>query len=79
MTIQGLGAANLTIDAAGQSRVFNVDDGISNTMISVSISGLTLTNGYTTGNGGAIYSTERLTVQDSIISGNTASGNGGGI
>ena len=53
LTIQGPGAANLTIDAAGKSRIFNVDDGDSGTNINVEIDGLTLTGG-SADTGGAI-------------------------
>ena len=78
LTIQGPGAANLTIDAAGKSRIFDVDDGDSGTNIDVQISGLTLTGG-SADTGGAILSHEKLTVNSSTITGNTAGVNGGGI
>ncbi len=80
LTIQGLGAANLTIDANGGSRIFNLDDGNSAADINVSIDGLTLTGGSATGaNGGAIFSRENLTVSNSTITGNSAGHSGGGI
>ena len=43
------------------------------------ISGVTLTKGNVVGNGGAIDSTESLTLINSVVSGNTSSGFGGGI
>ena len=80
LSIQGLGAANLTINANSQSRIFNVDDGNPSTNIDVTIDGLTLTGGSVSGiDGGAIYSTENLTVSNSTISGNSTDRNGGGI
>ena len=48
VTIVSLGAENLTIDAGGQSRVFNI--GSWNTSTNVTIAGLTVTNGDVTGN-----------------------------
>ncbi|WP_299467027.1 choice-of-anchor Q domain-containing protein, partial [uncultured Gimesia sp.] len=78
LTMIGLGADQLTLDGAHNSRIFNIDDGSSVTEISVSISGLTLTNGYEE-NGGAILNRENLTLADSHLTGNTASLDGGGI
>jgi hypothetical protein len=102
-SILGPGANLLTIDASGNdptpdmnngdgSRIFNITDDANNTVLEVSISGLTLTGGDVSGagvasNGGAIRSLENLTVTDSTISGNSSSGNltsgatfsGGGI
>ena len=95
-TITGPGASVLTIDASGNdsrpdfdyghgSRIFNVDDGMS-TIVDVIISDLKLTGGDVTGSGGAISSTEKLTLIASVISGNSAGKNlfpekhgGGGI
>ncbi len=65
------------------SRVFNIDDVNTANVLDVSISGLTLTGGDVSAEGGAIRSRENLTVTDSAISGNSASGSsfsyGGGI
>jgi CSLREA domain-containing protein len=74
LTVQGLGAANTTIDAQGQSRIFHI-------LNQVTLDGLTLTGGRTTaggtGVGGAIYSqaVAPLTIQDSVVSGNSTQGN----
>ena len=82
LTIQGDGDA--TIDAAGASRVFTVDNGTSN-IINVAIEELTITGGNTGNNlppenpdnlGGGILNTENLTVTDSTITGNTAQATG---
>ncbi|WP_417391439.1 choice-of-anchor Q domain-containing protein [Gimesia sp.] len=78
VTIIGLEADQLTLDGNGNSRIFTIDDGSSATEIAVSISGLTLTNG-SGDNGGAILNRENLTLQDSLLTGNTASLDGGGI
>ncbi|MCI0332111.1 MAG: hypothetical protein L0228_02655 [Planctomycetes bacterium] len=90
VSIDGPGADLLTVDASGNdptptvndhngSRVFDIDDGDSGTLIPVDIIGLTLTGGDVSGNGGAIRTIENLTVKDSNISGNSASGHGAGI
>ena len=77
VTIVGPGANLLTIDGKNASRIFDVDDGNSHTAI-VAISGLTLTRGNAgTANGGAIFNAEDLTLTNSTLSGNTATGGGG--
>jgi predicted outer membrane repeat protein len=76
LTISGAGAGATVIDGGGIDRVFQIDSG------TVTLSGLTLQGGNETGpssNGGAIANLATLTVSDSIISGNTAEGDGGGI
>ncbi|MEX0726233.1 MAG: choice-of-anchor Q domain-containing protein, partial [Planctomycetaceae bacterium] len=82
LTITGLGADQLTIDANNASRIFTVDDG-TGADIDVEITGLTLTGGNGSGDhGGAIANTENLTVANSTIFGNSANsagGSGGGI
>lgn len=71
LTINGLGASSLTINAGKQGwRVFNIDDGTTN-LIDVSINGLTITGGNPEDDGGGIRSVENLTVKNSVISGNT--------
>ena len=78
VTISGLGANNLTLDANQQSQLFIVDDGTDQT-IDVVLKGLTLTGGQTSGAGGAILNAEKLKIQNSVITGNTAESGGGGI
>lgn len=81
--IQGLGAAQTTINGQTNSRVFD----ISFTGGAVTFDGLTLTGGVTqtdSSGGGAIRSDSpgQLAIQNSTISGNSTSGalaNGGGI
>ena len=67
-------ASGVIVDAGGNSRIFDIDDG-SAAAIDVELRGLTLTGGaefFTTGNGGAIRSTETLTITNSVITGNSA-------
>jgi hypothetical protein len=60
-------AAGLTISAGGSSRVFEVDQGVAAT-----ITGLTLTDGSTSGFGGGLYNLGTATLTDCKISGNSA-------
>ncbi|MEX1231508.1 MAG: right-handed parallel beta-helix repeat-containing protein [Planctomycetaceae bacterium] len=83
LTITGLGASQLTIEANELSRHFVVDDGTAGE-IAVQLSGLTLTGGSApgvdgSGNGASIFNLENLTVTNSTISGNAANFKGGGI
>ena len=77
MTLQGPGAANLTVrrNTGGTYRIFMVSNGAT-----VVISGLTISNGSGT-HGGGIYTQLgcSLTVSDSTISGNSTTTFGGGI
>jgi hypothetical protein len=81
VTINGLGADLLTINASGNggNRIFNIDDGSAGTAIVVALAGLTLTGGNVTGDGGAIRNTENLSLTRMSISGNTATAIGGGV
>src|SRR5581483_11859170 len=78
VTIKGPG--KLIIDANGTHRAFDFNDANDPTHSSdspVSMSGLTIINGKAANYGGAIYSTESLTLKNMTISGNDASGGGG--
>jgi hypothetical protein len=72
LTFEGLGSSHLTINGNHSSQIFIVSAG------DLSISRLTLANGATPGNGGAINyeSTGSLTISDSTFIGNTAGGAG---
>ena len=72
LTITGPGADVLTISGNNASRVFNISSGAD-----VTISGLTIANGYSGGNGGGIYNEGTLTLNNSTVSGNYASYGGG--
>ena len=82
VTINGPGASRLKIDASGNdptpttnngdgSRVFNIDDG-SAAFLEVSLVGLTVTGGDSSGNGGGVRSLENLTMTDSTINDNNS-------
>ena len=95
LTIKGLGANNLTIDANKNSRVFKIDDGIKDSnydevedsIINVTLDGVTITGGSTKGYprdydnelGGGIYNKENLAITNSIIAKNVSQRGGGGI
>jgi predicted outer membrane repeat protein len=72
IAIIGPGAGYLTINAQGDSRVFHIEPG------SVSIGGMTITGGNTTGNGGGILAEGDLTLSSVVVDSNQAA-NGGGI
>lgn len=77
MDINPAGLQNITIDAAGLSRVLTIAGGASNTTINE----VTLTGGSTAVQGGALYMSNAtsVTISNSTISGNTSIGVGGGI
>jgi CSLREA domain-containing protein len=91
LTIDGLGANNLTIDATDIfGRVFNIDDGKDETNLDVTIDGLTITGGEAAKQrspgdtnpdtfGGGISNRENLNLNNSHVTGNTAVAGGGGI
>jgi predicted outer membrane repeat protein len=82
VSIIGLGADQLTIDASGNdptpdqnngdgSRVFNIDNGTAD-RLNVSISGLRLTGGDVSGMGGAIVSAEDVFLADLLVDQNAS-------
>jgi CSLREA domain-containing protein len=74
LTITGPGADQLTISGNDASRVFDINSG------TVTISGLTITDGNAAGGGGIYnYVTGDLTLNNCTVSGNKATGAGGGI
>ncbi len=73
--IIGDGAAVTIIDANGIDRILSIEGGRT-----VSISGVTLRNGFTSSSGGAIYCDGHLTLTDVEVTDNTStSSSGGGI
>ncbi len=77
VTITGPGADVVTIDAQGNSRIFNIGDANRSTLLDVEIDGLTLTRGnvprYSSpSGGGAIVTFENLTLRNSALTSNTA-------
>ena len=79
VSIQGPGAALLTVNGAGSFKLFSFDDGAA-AATTGSIVGLTISNGKNaaTGGGGVYSKNENVTVQDAVIQFNTAVGNNGG-
>jgi len=71
ITIDATGL-DITIDAGGLSRVFSIAEGITVTLI-----GLTITGGYVDDNGGGIFNQGTLTVIDCTITNNFAESGGG--
>jgi len=70
ITISGPGAENLAVNGNAKSTVFHVAPGET-----VTISGLTIINGYTTGSGGGIHNDHAaLTLNDCTITGNQNGG-----
>jgi len=79
LTIEGLGADQLTISGNDESRIFQVDDTDDRATINVQISGLSLDDGHAY-DGGGIYNREILTIEDCTLYSNSAFGRvGGGI
>jgi hypothetical protein len=76
ITISGPGAENLAVNGKNQSRVFHIASGQT-----VTISGLTITNGHASDSGGGIYNDHAvLTLNNCVVAGNSAVLNiGGGI
>jgi predicted outer membrane repeat protein len=73
-TLTGPGAGQLTIDGNKSYRVFVV-----NTGVTVSLSGITVSDGFSTGNGGALYNYGTLNLSYSVFIGNSVqSGSSGG-
>ena len=70
-------AAGVTVSGNQASRVFQVDG-----LVTASISGLTITGGTTTGNGGGLANFGTTTLSNCTVSGNSATGSysdGGGL
>ena len=76
VSVTGLGASLITVDAQQNSRVLDVDDGDSAAAQNVEISGLTLTGGYVDTDGAGIRSRENLALLDAHVTGNTVVGPG---
>ena len=79
LTIQGFDNGQVTIDGNNKSRVFDINNNLDQS-VGVTLENLTITGG-NAGNqsGGGIYNTEKLTINNSIITDNSTNGVGGGI
>jgi hypothetical protein len=71
-TIQGPGADQIAVDGDFTSRIFNVS------ATDARISGLTIRNGTESKGGGIYLQAGNLTVENSVLTGNTAEGGSGG-
>jgi predicted outer membrane repeat protein len=80
LIIDGAGAANLTISGNNASRIFQLNSN-SVTPTSLTVKNLTLANGYTSGQGGAITTTHQgvLAVENVMFKNNVADKGGGAI
>jgi hypothetical protein len=74
LTIQGPGAATVTVNGGNAQRVFHVEPGAN-----VTISGLTIANGHATDNGGGIETEGSLTLLNSTLANNSSGSAGGGL
>jgi CSLREA domain-containing protein len=74
LTITGLGANQLTVDGADQTRVFEIAGGVA-----VQISDLTIARGRSTNDGAGILNWGTLTISNCTLSANATTTNGGGI
>ena len=74
MNITGQSHTGTIINGAGTNWIFHINSGVN-----VTITNLTLTQGYMAGNGGAIYNYGTLTVTNCTFTNNTATSYGGAI
>ncbi len=77
LTINGLGIDLLSVSGNDLSRIFKIDDG-TGALKPTTISGLTLTDGKAALNGGALYSTEPLSLKNVVIRSSSCGNRGGG-
>ncbi len=83
LTVNGPGPNLLTVSGGGVTRVFNIDDGAF-VATAATLAGLTVTGGNGTngagvaGDGGGIFTHERLTLDNVVVTGNTSGVNDGG-
>lgn len=73
------GSERTAIRQTGSQRLFEIDDGLADNRIEVAFDDLTLTGGNTAEAGGAILSTENLTITNSQLLDNRAGSFGGAI
>lgn len=74
VTIQGQGPDDSVISGGGSSRIFAVKP-----YVNVTISQVTLEQGYATSGGAIDNNSGNVTIEDSVVSNNSASGSGGAI
>jgi predicted outer membrane repeat protein len=69
----------VTVSGINSSRIFNIDNGVDTIANDISISNLVLANGRSTGQGGAIFNRENLTLNGMTIRNSTATVRGGAV
>ena len=81
VTITGSGSANVTISGGGTNRIFYIFDSPHVGALAVTISGLTLTDGYAAkyGGGAIVAWSAETTLRDVVITNSSAQGKGGAI
>lgn len=77
LTIIGPGAANLTISGGGMTKIFSTSIPTINSP--VSLSGLTISNGFAPGGSAMVIAAESVTLNDCVISNNANTNPGGAI
>jgi fibronectin-binding autotransporter adhesin len=77
LTIKGPGVDLLTVSGNDLVRIFNIDYGAS--LKPTTLSGLTLTDGRTAQDGGAVRSLEPLTLKNVVVRSSYAGNDGGGV
>jgi predicted outer membrane repeat protein len=78
LTIKGPGIDLLAISGSDTIRIFKITDGVA-TLSPTTISGITLTDGKTADNGGALYSAEPLALKSVVVRSSSADDRGGGV
>ena len=79
LTIDGGNGGDNLPDTGDGFRVFRVDDGDDSVDRPVHFSGLTITGGDVSGDGGGIFNREDLSLDLTTITNNSATGSGGGV
>jgi len=74
LTVNGPGSFSITVSGNHASRVFGI-----NTGVTAMISGLTISDGQISGNGGGIFNIGNLTLTNVVVSGCSSGLGGGGI
>jgi fibronectin-binding autotransporter adhesin len=77
--IVGPGVDKLTVSGNNASRIFNIADGNNNVLHPTAISGLALRDGNSAASGGAIVSTESLSLTNVVVHSSNAGQAGGGV
>jgi predicted outer membrane repeat protein len=79
LIIKGPGIDLLSVSGSDLIRIFKITDGAADVLSPTTISGLTLTDGKTADNGGALYSAEPLTLKNVVVRSSYAGNRGGGV